>query len=64
MARLDRSGRGAGAAEMDMLRAEVRALGRRLTAEQMLDLAELMQEIAGGASPEARSWRPEGLSPR
>lgn len=64
MSPVEDSRRGVAVAEMDMLRAEVRAVGRRLTREQMLELAEILEEMAGGASPEARSWRLEEASPR
>lgn len=64
MSPVEDSRRGVAVAEMDMLRAEVRAVGRRLTREQMLELADILQEMAGGASAETRSWRPETSSPR
>lgn len=64
MSSVENSRRGAAVAEMDMLRAEVRAVGRRLTREQMLELAEILEEMAGGASAEARSWRLDVASPR
>lgn len=51
--------RSAGAADMEMLRAEVSALGRRLTTEQMIELADLLRNAA---SPDV-GWRPDDASP-
>ncbi|MET0273234.1 MAG: hypothetical protein ABW360_09605 [Phenylobacterium sp.] len=48
-------------AEMDVLRAELRALGRRLTDQQMLELAELMLQLAG-VPDEPRSWAPKVIA--
>ncbi|MCR5879333.1 hypothetical protein [Phenylobacterium sp. J367] len=45
-----------------MLRAEVRAVARRLNPEQILELAEILSETAGGGEP--LSWRPDVASPR
>ena len=46
---------------MDVLRAELRALGRRLTDQQMLELAELMLQLAG-VPDEPRSWAPKVIA--
>ena len=51
----------ADAADMDRLRAELRALGRKLTEQQLIELAELLLQQAG-VPDEPRSWRPDSAA--
>ena len=43
--------------EMDALVAEMRAVTRRLSRDQILDLADLLHEVIRERQVEARSWR-------
>ncbi|MEO8114899.1 MAG: hypothetical protein ABI655_10980 [Phenylobacterium sp.] len=61
MASTQRHPRRAGAADMEMLRAEVCALGRRLTSEQMIELADLLRYTA---NPGTKTWVPDDASPQ
>lgn len=44
------------AQEMGEIETQVRALARKLTSDQMLDLADLLHELIRERSFEARSW--------
>jgi hypothetical protein len=43
--------------EMEALAAELRAATRRLSRDQILDLADLLHEVIRERQLEARSWR-------